>query len=244
MLRRPLAVLLTALMLPSLPVRPRSFGLVHSWYPQYCCQDDDWRTADRIEKLPDGSMGVDAGSMHVFIPRGFLQQPSRDNDAHVWPTRCLLDNTCRGASFYLEPSNQGAPGRFCIWKGALPKSHGLQVIALFDGLGRAHRPQTDVPASVRCARSRVDRWHGPAASRGRARMLRLHRHYPPVARVANGVLSRFAEKRRTQSSSPRVVSVLISSSNSSGSVGQSPRSSRRSLLMALTQSRPAIGPST
>ena len=72
----------------------------------------------------------------------------------------------------------------------------------------------------------------------------LHRHYPPVARGANGPLSRFAETRRTQSSSPPVVSVLISSSNSLGSVGQSPRSSRRSLLMALTQSRPAIGPST
>ena len=84
---------------------------------------------------------------------------------------------------------------------------------------------------------------GPAASWGLARMLRLPRHYAPVARVANGLLCRFEEKRRTQSSSPLVVSVLMSFSNSSGSVGQSPRSSRGSLLMALTQSRPAIGPS-
>ena len=76
-----------------------------------------------------------------------------------------------------------------------------------------------------------------------ARMLRLPRHYPPVARIANGLLCRFEEKRRTQSSSPLVVSVLMSFSNSSGSVGQSPRSSRGSLLMALTQSRPDIGPS-
>jgi hypothetical protein len=83
---------------------------------------------------------------------------------------------------------------------------------------------------------------GPAASRDLARMLRFDRHYPPVIRIAAGLLSRFDEKRRTQSSSPLVVSVLISSSNSSGSVGQSPRSSRRALLMALTQSRPAIGP--
>jgi hypothetical protein len=78
---------------------------------------------------------------------------------------------------------------------------------------------------------------------GLARMLHLPRHYPPVARVANGLLARFVEKRRTQSSSTLVVSVLMSFSNSSGSVGQSPRSSRGSLLMALTQSRPAIGPS-
>jgi len=90
-------------------------------------------------------------------------------------------------------------------------------------------------------RRRVDRWDGPAASRGLARMLHFPRHYPPVARVAKGLLSRLEEKRRTQSSSPLVVSVLMNSSNSSGSVGQSPRSSRRSLLMALTQSRPAIG---
>src|SRR5262249_9224948 len=34
-------------------------------------------------------------------------------------------------------------------------------------------------------RHRVHRRHGPAASRGLARMLRFHRHYPPVARVAN-----------------------------------------------------------
>lgn len=83
MLRRPLATLLAALLLPPLPVRPVSFGLAHSWYPQYCCRDDDCRKIDRMEKYPDGSMVIDAGSMHVVIPRGFLQQPSRDNDAHV-----------------------------------------------------------------------------------------------------------------------------------------------------------------
>src|SRR5262245_14135420 len=141
MLRRPLAVVLTALMLPTLPVRPRSFGLVHSWYPQYCCQDDDCRTADRIEKLPDGSMGVDASSMHASFRGGSCNNRLATTTPISAPTRCLLDNTFRGASFYLEPSNQGAPGLSCISKGALPKSHGLQVIALFDGLGRAHRPQ-------------------------------------------------------------------------------------------------------
>src|SRR5262245_10024201 len=83
MLRRPLAMPLAALMLPTLPVRARSFGLAHSWYPRYCCQDEDCRKADRIGKLSDGSMAIDAGSMHVFMPPGFLQQPSRDNDAHV-----------------------------------------------------------------------------------------------------------------------------------------------------------------
>src|SRR5262249_42770290 len=132
---------LTALMLPTLPVRPRSFGLVHSWYPQYCCQDDDCSTADRIEKLPDGSMGVDAGSMHASFRGGSCNNRLAATTPTSAPARCPLDNACRGVSFFLEPFDQGGPGRFCIWKGALPKSHGLQVIALFDGLGRAHRPQ-------------------------------------------------------------------------------------------------------
>jgi len=33
--------------------------------------------------LADGSMVMDARPMHVLVPWGFLQQPSRDNDAHV-----------------------------------------------------------------------------------------------------------------------------------------------------------------
>ena len=66
-------------------------------------------------------------------------------------------------------------------------------------------------------------------------------HYPPVARLANR--PRLA-RRRSQSVSPLLASALINAKSSSGSVGQSPRSFRRSLLIALTQSRPAIGPST
>jgi len=58
-------------------------ALAHSWYPRHCCHDQDCRKVERIEKLPDGAMVMHAGSMHVLVPRGFFQQPSQDNDAHV-----------------------------------------------------------------------------------------------------------------------------------------------------------------
>jgi hypothetical protein len=67
-------------------------------------------------------MVIHTVSMQVEIPRGFPQQPSRDSDAHVCAYQ--MPSTCRGASFYLEPSNHGHRIPSCISTEASPKSHG------------------------------------------------------------------------------------------------------------------------
>jgi hypothetical protein len=86
MLCRPLATLLAALMLPPLPGDTPSIA-----------QGDDCREADRFERLSDGSMAIDAASMHAVIPR-VLQQPSRDNDIQVCAYQMPI---------YLEPFYHG-----------------------------------------------------------------------------------------------------------------------------------------
>jgi hypothetical protein len=55
----------------------------HSWYPERCCGGKDCRRVDSIEFLPDGAMLMRAGSMEVFVPSDFVQEPSPDSDAHV-----------------------------------------------------------------------------------------------------------------------------------------------------------------
>jgi hypothetical protein len=58
-------------------------SLSHSWYPSWCCGGEDCKQVDEIEYLPDGSMLVHAGLMHVVVPQGFFLQPSPVDQAHV-----------------------------------------------------------------------------------------------------------------------------------------------------------------
>ena len=71
----------------------------HSWYPPHCCTGQDCRKVDRIDYLPDGGLLMHFGGQQVEVPRGFMQQPSQDTDAHVcvfrsasgrWMPRCVF----------------------------------------------------------------------------------------------------------------------------------------------------------
>ncbi len=57
-------------------------SLAHSWYPHYCCSDQDCVKVDRIEYVPDG-MYMTAGQMRVFVPDTMEKRPSEDTDAHI-----------------------------------------------------------------------------------------------------------------------------------------------------------------
>jgi hypothetical protein len=57
----------------------------HSWYPNYCCNDQDCMKVDRIEYVP-GGMYMIVGEVRVFVPQAMEKQPSQDSDAHV----CLM----------------------------------------------------------------------------------------------------------------------------------------------------------
>ena len=143
------------------------------------------------------------------------------------PTRCLQGNTCHGVSFCLA--------RLRPPKDKTRHSGGLAPT---------------IPVNVR-AIGALDRFGRTLLFTGVAGFvvdvaLQLLRAYPEGCAFIGslgwpiGRRCRFDAKRRTQSSSAFVVLALRSANSSSGSVGQSPRSSRSSFLMALTQSRPAI----
>ncbi len=54
----------------------------HSWYPHYCCNDQDCTKVDRIEYVPSG-MYMIAGEMRIFVPDTMEKRPSQDTDAHI-----------------------------------------------------------------------------------------------------------------------------------------------------------------
>jgi hypothetical protein len=54
----------------------------HSWYPRYCCSDQDCMKVERIEYVSDG-MYMIVGELRVFVPEAMEKQQSQDNDAHV-----------------------------------------------------------------------------------------------------------------------------------------------------------------
>ena len=54
----------------------------HSWYPHYCCSDQDCVKVDRIEYVTDG-MYMTAGQMRIFVPDSMEKRPSQDTDAHI-----------------------------------------------------------------------------------------------------------------------------------------------------------------
>ena len=54
----------------------------HSWYPHYCCNDQDCTKVDRIEYVPNGMFMI-VGEMRVFVPDTMEKRPSEDADAHI-----------------------------------------------------------------------------------------------------------------------------------------------------------------
>ena len=61
------------------------YAAAHSWYPPYCCSDQDCMKVDRIEYVT-GGMYMITGELRVFVPDTMEKRPSQDNDAHI----CLL----------------------------------------------------------------------------------------------------------------------------------------------------------
>ena len=57
-------------------------AVAHSWYPRYCCSDQDCMKVERIEYV-SGGMYMIVGELRVFVPEAMEKQPSQDNDAHV-----------------------------------------------------------------------------------------------------------------------------------------------------------------
>ncbi len=60
-------------------------AMAHSWYPHYCCSDQDCMKVDFIEPV-DGGIYMSVGALRVFVPEAMEKRPSQDNDAHI----CLL----------------------------------------------------------------------------------------------------------------------------------------------------------
>ena len=54
----------------------------HSWYPHYCCSEQDCVKVDRIEYVTDG-MYMTAGQLRVFVPDSMEKRHSEDTDAHI-----------------------------------------------------------------------------------------------------------------------------------------------------------------
>ncbi len=57
----------------------------HSWYPHYCCSDQDCMKVDRIEYVT-GGMYMITGETRIFVPESMEKRPSLDGDAHI----CIL----------------------------------------------------------------------------------------------------------------------------------------------------------
>ncbi|MFZ4806122.1 MAG: hypothetical protein ACOYLQ_02615 [Hyphomicrobiaceae bacterium] len=55
----------------------------HSWYPHWCCNDQDCQPVDTIQHNADGSMEITAGGIFVQIPKGFPSDVSGDRRIHV-----------------------------------------------------------------------------------------------------------------------------------------------------------------
>jgi hypothetical protein len=60
-------------------------AVAHSWYPHYCCSDQDCMKVDHIEYVV-GGMYMTTGQIRVFVPDAMEKRPSQDADAHI----CLL----------------------------------------------------------------------------------------------------------------------------------------------------------
>lgn len=60
----------------------------HSWYPKRCCNHGDCHPADKVERLPDGTLVLSHGSIVVRVTRSFPVEASADGRAHF----CVYDS--------------------------------------------------------------------------------------------------------------------------------------------------------
>jgi hypothetical protein len=60
----------------------------HSWYPRECCSDHDCTPADSLHKDRHGDTIVIVGANRIWVPRGFVAQPSHDDQIHI----CFREN--------------------------------------------------------------------------------------------------------------------------------------------------------
>ncbi|MBS0242147.1 MAG: hypothetical protein JSS20_08205 [Proteobacteria bacterium] len=54
----------------------------HSWYPHWCCSDNDCAPVLRTKPV-EGGKWVTSRHGTVFVPRDYRIDRSQDNDAHV-----------------------------------------------------------------------------------------------------------------------------------------------------------------
>jgi hypothetical protein len=54
----------------------------HSWYPKRCCHDMDCYPADRVHRLPDGTLVISRGAILVRVPQSFPIETSPDGRPH------------------------------------------------------------------------------------------------------------------------------------------------------------------
>lgn len=62
----------------------------HSWYPRWCCHDEDCLKVDTLSWNPDGTLHLEAGAIKLDVPKNFRIQPSEDGDAHMCVYRDML----------------------------------------------------------------------------------------------------------------------------------------------------------
>ena len=54
----------------------------HSWYPSRCCDNQDCFPADKVRRLPDGTLELSRGAIVVRIPKTFRIEASPDGKPH------------------------------------------------------------------------------------------------------------------------------------------------------------------
>jgi hypothetical protein len=73
---------LTILVIATLAFSTAFEAAAHSWYPYFCCSDQDCMKVDTIEYV-SGGMYMTVGPIRVFVPETMEKRPSQDGDAHV-----------------------------------------------------------------------------------------------------------------------------------------------------------------
>jgi hypothetical protein len=73
-----LLICLSVIVIALLPARLTA----HSWYPKRCCHNMDCHPADRVHRLPDGTLVLSRGAIRVRVPRAFPIETSPDGRPH------------------------------------------------------------------------------------------------------------------------------------------------------------------
>ena len=59
-----------------------SQATAHSWYPARCCDNQDCQPADKVRRLPYGTLELSRGAIVVRVPRSFPIEASPDGKPH------------------------------------------------------------------------------------------------------------------------------------------------------------------